>query len=258
MSIQSWFYTQLQSESTACECPRDRTFSWMNVFVFFFLLYVRCLRFSNNQQLFFGPKNFCWDVSFVAISREGFGLVMCSLEHTHDSEPTPTIVSPSQSRPESSGAFRSRSESLEVVRSRSESFGVVRSRSESSGDIRSRSRPEADSGRLRTTPTPNDSERLRTTPDNSEPLRTAPDESGRFRAIPNDSGWCRADLPSGVDFKFIGVGSELIPDLCKLYLSLVWINSIRKRWNQWEEVWKFRMSKTKSGGKMKGNGRNRK
>ena len=73
--------------------------------------------------------------------------LMCSLERTHDSDPTATIVSPTPakwrvvpSRPESesSGVVRSRPESSEsfgvgVIRSRSELFWVVRSRPESFG-----------------------------------------------------------------------------------------------------------------------------
>ena len=89
-------------------------------------------------------------------------LVMCYLERTHDTDPTPVIFSPILTpakseqpaplgvvwnRPKSSEVVRSRSESESfgdrVVRIRPESFGVIQSRPESFGVIRSRSRPES-------------------------------------------------------------------------------------------------------------------
>ena len=77
-------------------------------------------------------------------------VVVCSLERTHDSDPTPAIVSPRatptkseslvlrgvvmessgviQRHPESSGFIQKRLEPFTVVRNRLESFGVVGSR----------------------------------------------------------------------------------------------------------------------------------
>ena len=74
-----------------------------------------------------------------------YRLMMCSLERTHYSDPTPAIVSPIQTPgkseplvPSGDGVIRSRPESIGDVQSRSESFGVVRSRSESAEVNRSR------------------------------------------------------------------------------------------------------------------------
>ena len=65
---------------------------------------------------------------------------MCSLEHTHDSDPTPAIVSPIPTPTKLEPLVlievaRSRPESFEVVRNRPESSGVVRSRPELSGVV---------------------------------------------------------------------------------------------------------------------------
>ena len=85
--------------------------------------------------------------------RNWFRLVMYRMERTHDSDPTPTIVSPIPTpakwnhliRPESetSGVARSRLESSRVARSRPELPGVVRSRQELPGVGVVRSRLES-------------------------------------------------------------------------------------------------------------------
>ena len=87
---------------------------------------------------------------------------MCCMERTHDSDPTPTIVS---------------------------SFPTL------AKWIRTTPTP-GDSGRLRTTP--NDSERLRTIPDDSDSgrLRVTPYDSGRFGTTPDIAA--RTYLPESI------------------------------------------------------------
>ena len=145
---------------------------------------------------------------FVAYLVMECNLVTCSLERTHDSDPTPAIVSPIstpakseplvlrgvgvvRSRPELFAVVRSRldAESSGVVRSRSESFGVVRSRlvSESFGVVRSRSE-------LFGVRVVRSSLRLQHILDDSERLRKNPNDSAWLCATSDNSRWLRKML----------------------------------------------------------------
>ena len=124
---------------------------------------------------------------------------MCSLERTHDSDPTSDIVNPNKTLANSATIV------LCGVR-------IVRSRPESTGDGVIRS--------LRTTPDDSGWLRLPTTPDNSEQLHTTPYDSGRLRSISEDSERLRIML-GGPAFWSRFQNYRRLRNDCQYYPSLV-------------------------------------